>query len=176
MAKSSTQLKVVFLALDNKILKKIDIARSIFDKKGAELIKDQDLKILLTQYRDAIDVSSMVMKDFKLDIICKECALSVQGGGCCGKTIDEWYDYYLILINLLIGVTLPERRLDPEGCFFLGPEGCTLKARYHFCVNYLCYRITDRYKPEKIQRLTTQSGEELYLSWLIEIRLRELGI
>lgn len=155
---------------------KIACARAVMVEKGGELARDKRVQELLLMYDNAISRTSASMKKLDLPGLCSSCATSIEGGGCCGSGIDEWYDHYLIIMNLMLGLELPERRYDPGSCFFLGPEGCTIRARYHFCVNYLCYRIHERYGVDELNELTSVSGKELYISWLLEIRLRELGI
>ena len=155
---------------------KISMARALFDRKGALLASDNTVRALVAQYDSALTDTFSCMKELELGALCFRCATSSQGGGCCGRGIDEWYDHYLIIMNLMLGVTLPEKRHDPSGCFFLGPSGCTIRARYHFCVNYLCHRIHENRGRDELSRLAAVSGRELYISWLLEMRLRELGV
>jgi hypothetical protein len=155
---------------------RIKIAREIMATHGKSLLEDDAMSTLLSKYDKAIEDTFTIMRKLGLGDICRQCATSVKGGGCCGRGIDEWYDHYLILMNLLLGVPLPDKRFDETGCFFLGPNGCTIRASYHFCVNYLCYRITNNHTAQELQALTSISGNELYLSWLVELRLRELGV
>jgi hypothetical protein len=166
---------VKFVTDGQEIRQKIALARDLMDARGMELAGDQVLQRLLEGYDAAINDTFACMRELDLGGLCGMCATSVEGGGCCGRGIDEWYDHYLMLMNMMLGIGLPESRHDPSGCFFLGPSGCTIRARYHFCVNYLCYRIHEKYTDEELQRLGAASGRELYMSWRLEMRLRELG-
>ncbi|MDL1969819.1 MAG: hypothetical protein LWW94_02380 [Candidatus Desulfofervidaceae bacterium] len=78
------------------------------------------------------------IKEIRLTHECKQCALS--GESCCRKGIENKYNGVILLINKLLGVKLPARRLYPDGCYFLGPERCILVAREIICVDYLCRR------------------------------------
>jgi hypothetical protein len=78
----------------------------------------------------------------------------------------------LLLINLLFGVELPERREIPEGCFFVGEKGCRLLARHTFCVNYLCPVLIRSLERKEKRELATVSGEEILAGWELEKKLR----
>jgi hypothetical protein len=69
------------------------------------------------------------------------------------------------LINLLLDVPLPSGREIPETCFFVGRNGCKLRGRYAFCVNFLCPRLTQATKSGKLLHST---GEELLCGWELE--------
>ncbi len=151
---------------------KIDRAYRLFDRIEQALRSDKEFSTLLDNYERSIDLSHKVMKELRLDRCCAFCATRIPGGGCCGKGIENWYDVYTLLLNLFLGVTIPTKRLGTNDCLFLGSGGCRLKARFHFCVNYLCSRITNRLDPQELLKLTAQSGTELFLAWQLESILR----
>lgn len=151
---------------------KIESAYRLFNRIEQELRSDKEFSRLLKDYERSIELSQRIMRELKLDRDCAFCATQVPGGGCCGRGIEDWYDIYTLLLNLFLGTAIPTKRLDPNDCLFLGPSGCKLRARFHFCVNYLCPRITKRLNPQELLELTTQSGAELFLAWRLESILR----
>ncbi len=112
------------------------------------------------------------MEELGLVTQCAVCATRVQGGGCCGAGIEDWYDEFVLLLNLLLGREIPKERPGEKDCLFLGPKGCRLLARHNFCVNYLCSRIPDLLSSEQLSELKAQSGRELFLCWELELILR----
>jgi hypothetical protein len=104
---------------------------------------------------------------------CAECE-TLEGGSCCGRGIEEHYDGYLLLINLLLGANLPTERRDSSSCFFLGPKGCELSARHVLCVNYLCRKATDRVDPRALALLREVEGVQLESLFLLHERVREI--
>jgi len=155
---------------------KIRLSRQLYLRFRDELGSDSELSALFREYEGAVAASWQAMEETGIPEICLRCATVDPGppkGGCCGRGVDDWYDPYLLLMNLLMGVDLADERTYPDCCIFLGSSGCTLKARFHFCVNYLCSRITDRLGPKALADLRACYGRELYLSWLIETRLRQ---
>lgn len=102
---------------------------------------------------------------------CSSCA-SGPGGSCCFQGVEGWYDEVLILINLLLGVELPEKRHVADGCFFLGEQGCRLTARHAFCINYLCPALNGMIDPLEKRELLRVSGREILCGLEIEAMLR----
>lgn len=78
------------------------------------------------------------------------------------------YDEVLLLINLLLGKTLPEKGYDPDSCYFLSEHGCSLRAREVICVNYLCSNIYKAIELEKIIQLQKVVGEELKTLFILK--------
>ncbi len=156
------------------ITDKIQKALNLFHEYSGVLVQHPVLADLMEAYQKAIQESWDLMNKLRIPATCHYCATQIPGGGCCGKGVDDWYDEYLLLINLLMGVTLPSERTLDDSCIFLGTEGCMLAARYHFCVNYLCRRITADITSHEEDRLKRTYGHELHLSWLIEKELRRV--
>ncbi len=141
-----------------------------------KLKKCNEFSDLLKEYKKAILKSYKIMKHLGIIEICKSCAENTPGGSCCGKGIEDWYDEYLLLTNLLLGIELPKKRFYSNGCLFLGPKGCTLLARHDFCINYLCFRIKKALSAQQLNLLTATYGKEIYYYITIEQFLRKFII
>ena len=115
---------------------------------------------LLNRLRGQIMASQHAMWNLGVAAACKECE-DEEGGSCCGAGIENRYTSFLLLMNLLLGESLPEKRSYENSCFFLGKTGCTLKARDTICVNYLCLKIQNRLHADAIIKLQEITGEEM---------------
>ncbi len=155
------------------VFSKIETAKGLYDRFAQALREIPDFCILLEDYRKEIGQSRCMMEELGLPEICSHCAVFVPGGGCCGTEIATWYDPFTLLINLFWGIDFPTRPYYKDSCLFLAKDGCMLMARYHFCVNYLCHRITSVLSEEDLAKLTSQSGRELYIGWRLEVFLEE---
>ena len=154
------------------IEEKIALAEYLWKEHGRDLTADSEIDRLLGLYRKEISKSCELMKKFGVVTECAICATQVPAGGCCGAGVEDWYDEFVLLLNLLLGRKIPTERLGKKDCLFLGPTGCQLLARHHFCVNYLCSRITDLLSPAELLDLRAHSGKELFLCWELERILR----
>ncbi len=152
---------------------KIARAREIWDAHGQYLMADPDVVNALDNLRRAIEQSWDLMRRLRVVECCSICATEQEGGGCCGAGIENWYDEYVLLMNLMLGRPIPGKRFDETGCLFLGPNGCLLMARFHFCINYLCHRIKEQLNRQELEELTAQNGKEIYCGWLLENVIRE---
>ena len=148
-------------------------AVTLYKRYANALMKESSFVSLLQKYSDEIHKSSQIMEDIGLPNFCSYCATNIPGGGCCGSHIATWYDPILLLINLLMEVKLQQKSYYEDCCRFLGKQGCTLKARYHFCVNYLCKGIYESFDKTLIDRLRAQSGRELFTGWEVELFIRD---
>ena len=154
------------------IEEKIALTKYLWEKHGKDLAADSEIDRLLGLYRKEISKSYELMERFGVVTECAMCATEVPGGGCCGAGIEDWYDEFVLLLNLLLKRKIPTERLGEKDCLFLGPTGCQLFARHHFCINYLCSRITDLLSPAELTALSAQSGKEIFLCWQLERLLR----
>lgn len=136
------------------------------------ILKDEQVRSLLNKLDTAIRSTYNSMLEVGVVRECRECAL--HGGSCCRKGIDDRYDGTILLLNRLLGVELPSKRAEPEDCFFLGPNGCTLKIREVICVNYLCERIVKCIDHQKIIYLQTVAGEELETLFILKERIKKI--
>jgi hypothetical protein len=148
------------VSLESPVEEKIAWARSVYKRYQHQLYKDQHVAHLLGQLENAVSESRKAMARARIIDACKQCE-EAEGGSCCAAGLERKYDGWLILINLLLGARLPKTKYGDESCFFLGPDGCTLKSRHVMCVNYLCKKITDRVDSQKIRALREKEGREL---------------
>ena len=91
---------------------------------------------------------------------CKHCE-EEEGGSCCGVGIEKRYNPVLLLINLLLGISLPTRVRDQNSCYFLGETGCLLDVRDVLCVNYICQKLRKKLTREELIAMQSCAGEEL---------------
>jgi hypothetical protein len=167
----NAQLKPV--SLSSPIADRLDWASRIFRRFKDHLAADSTSAGLLSRLRSATEASSARMLDSGLVQTCAECE-TLEGGSCCGRGLEDHYDGYLLLINLLLGVNLPAERRDPRSCYFLGLKGCVLSARHVLCVNYLCRKATDRIDSKALALLRELEGVQLEALFLLHERVRKL--
>lgn len=138
---------------DHPIGAKISCARAIYEAHGQRWPEERPgLRTLLARYDRAIAHTWRTMDEAGIIEICTECATR-DGGSCCGSGIERKFDVALLVINLLLGGSLPDEPADETGCWFLGPTGCTIRARHTICVNYLCKRLVDNIPQPLIHRV-----------------------
>jgi hypothetical protein len=154
------------VTISSPIEKKIAWAEDCNRKLRENLLSDKTVFDLLGRLRSAIQASHKAIKDSGILPLCMECDQD-EGGSCCGAGLEDRYDGWLLLINLLLDVRLPKERRDSKSCIFLEKTGCLLQARHVICVNYVCKKITDRINPLKINVLREKEGEELNLLFLL---------
>ena len=161
------------VSIESIIEEKIAWAKNCYQKYGADLLRDEEIDHLLKKLKEAIHASRSEMA--KLDII-EYCSLCdrADGGSCCGAGLENRYTGILILINLLLGQSIPDRRQDPSACFFLTKEGCGLLSRQVICINYLCKKITDQIDPQGIAPLREQEGVEVELLFHLNERIKKV--
>jgi hypothetical protein len=159
------------ISLESPVEAKIARAESVHGEAGPGLRERRDIRRLLQRFEAAAGDSRRVMLESGIVDICRDCD-EYEGGSCCGKGMENRYSWTLLLINLLLDRPLPHSRLDPSGCFFLGPSGCVLKARHVICVNYLCSRIIRSIPEQQIFRLRDCEGEELNTLFLLEEKVK----
>ncbi len=157
---------------------KVAWAETCFQEYGDALLKDKTITMLLEKLQKAIAASHQTMDNAGIVHLCAECE-NREGGSCCGAGIENKYDGWLLLINLLLGHTLPKNRRDQKSCFFLGHSGCMLLARHVICVNFLCNKVTESVDRRKIETMREKEGEELgilfRLNEAVKKRMRNLA-
>ncbi|MBW1974955.1 MAG: hypothetical protein JRI45_05215 [Deltaproteobacteria bacterium] len=159
------------VALSNScVIETIEEAMKLHKRYSTELLSF--LGDLLVRGYEATKVSRSTMHSLGIDEICKRCDIE-EGGSCCAKGLENYYDSVLLLANLIVGVKLPVKRYAENGCFFLGPDGCVLTFRHTICVNYLCRAIYEKIGHENVVRVQKTCGEEMHLTFLICERIRE---
>jgi len=147
-------------SLSNPIEEKIAWAQHCYQKFGNDLIKEKKLGNLLAHLKDVVAASHREMALTGIVEVCRRCEME-EGGSCCGAGLENRYDGWLLLINLLLGVKLPETRQQTDSCFLLGRNGCLLMARHVICINYLCKKVTGLIDPRVIIKLREKESEEV---------------
>ena len=150
------------------IQEKITRARDLLKTWEVELRAERALSASLDYLQACIEASRHVMAEIGVVTECRRCEED-EGGSCCGSGIENRYGVVLLVINLLLGASLPDGAERVKSCYFLGERGCTLLARHVLCVNYLCARLRERLTPAQLTLLQDTAGAELET----EFRLHE---
>lgn len=150
------------------IQRKIQMAHELLARWGTVLREDRRIQALLEQLEQDLESTRQTMVNLEVVASCMHCD-EEEGKSCCaqGRGFEEKYDPYLLLMNLFLGVSLPEHHARPEGCYFLTRTGCCLKVRLFLCVDFLCPAILNRLSHEELIRLQTVSGHELTTGFLV---------
>ena len=159
--------------LDAPVEAKTAWANDCFDREKSRLLEDQNFPDLLEALKNAVHRSREEMLRTGIVDLCRECE-EIEGGSCCGAGLEKHYSGRLLLINRLLGVTLPHQREEPLSCFFLSSTGCRLLARDVLCINYVCSKITSRIKSDPLAALREAEGEEILLLFRVNEKLRKL--
>jgi len=112
-------------SLSNPIEEKIAWAQHCYQEFGDDLLKEKKLVDLLAHLKAAVVVSRREMALTGIIEICRRCDQE-EGGSCCGAGLENRYDGWLLLINLLLGVKLPKTRQETDSCFLLGKTDASL--------------------------------------------------
>ncbi len=140
----------------------VRFAKEMYEEHRMDLVR---FLPIVSKLERAIGRTQEYMISVGIKETCRICAMET--GSCCKRGMERIYGVEILLINLLMGVELPERRYREDLCFFCGKNGCRLKAREGICVTYLCDRIdVDRTEFNKVCSL-----ELGYLS-LLKVKLR----
>jgi hypothetical protein len=139
---------------------KIELAQNLYLLWKDALRKQSHINNLLADLERCIRLSRESMLEFQIIEICKRCD-EEEGGSCCGAGMENKFDTFLLLVNLLLGVTLPEHHLRTDSCYLLTDKGCMLKVRLVLCVDFLCDKILNALSVEQLLGLQKISGEEL---------------
>jgi hypothetical protein len=159
--------------LDAPVEAKVDWANLSYERERSRLLSEQGLGPLLDALKQAIRRSRENMLRSGIVHCCRECE-EEEGGSCCGAGLEEHYSGSLLLINRLLGVTLPPGPREPSSCFFLSSTGCGLLARHVLCINYVCAKITSRIQPDQLTALRNAEGEETFLLFQVNEKLRRM--
>lgn len=154
------------------IVEKIQIAQDLFNTWGDALRREPKIRRLLEALLRKATVSRRVSGEVGLFAVCKHCD-EEDGGSCCGAGIENRYSPHLLLINLLLGKTLPLERDFMDSCHFLGAEGCVLAAREILCLNYLCTGVQKTLAHAELIRLQTATGDEMDTLFLLHETVKQ---
>jgi hypothetical protein len=160
-------------SLERPIEDKMAWAKATFLGERNRLLADRNLVELLEALKAAIHRSHENMLRTGVVDLCRHCE-EKEGGSCCGAGLEKHFSGMLLLMNLLLGVTLPQEREEPSSCFFLSPTGCRLLARHVLCINYVCNKITSRIKPDQLASLREAEGGEILLLFQVNEKLKKL--
>ena len=143
---------------------KIKLAQNLYVSWQDALRKQLHINKLLAELEKCIKSSRESMMDLRIIEICK-CCDEKEGGSCCGAGMENKFDTYLLLVNLLLGVSLPEYHVRTDSCYLLTDKGCILKMRLVLCIDFLCDKILNALSVEEHLRLQKISGEELVVGF-----------
>jgi len=157
--------------LKGSIEYKIALAYHLQEDFGQALLQNKEVRDLLLQLNQNVELTWNEMDSVGIVRECRDCA--VKEGSCCGTGMENNYDEVLLLINLLLGRTLPRQAYDSNSCYFLGENGCLLRAREVICVNYLCGRIYRNIQRESLIHLQKTAGKELISLFMLEQHIKK---
>ena len=158
----------LFYNIDEQIQK----AKELYLLYGSDILKDKKYSSLLKDLEAAIEDSWKLMKDLGVVDICSECA-GEKAGGCCHFGIETCYTNMIILMNLLLGVTIPEKRKFANNCLFVGEYGCLLKVRFKTCIHHLCPKLKKSLNEYDLFRLRAVNNYEIKLCVQAESAIRD---
>ena len=158
-------------SLSSPIEEKIAWAQHCYKEFGDNLLKEKRLVDLLAHLKTAVVASRKEMAMKGIVEVCRRCEQE-EGGSCCGAGLENRYDGWLLLINLLLGVKLSKTKQQTNSCFLLGKNGCLLMARHIICINYLCKKITDLIDPRIIMELREKEGEEVNTLFILHENIK----
>jgi hypothetical protein len=159
--------------LDAVVEAKTAWAKACLDRERSRLLEDQSLAELLEALKNTVRRSRERMLHTGIVDLCRDCE-EKEGGSCCGAGLEKHYSGILLLINLLLGVALPQQREEPSSCFFLSSTGCRLLVRHVLCINYVCNKITSRIEPDQLAALREAEGEEILYLFQVNEKLKKL--
>lgn len=151
----------------DNVVREINVAYYLHKNFSYALLQDEKVRSMLIQLDHNIEATQKEMVDTGIVKECADCAVNGEGT-CCGKRTGYKYDCVLLLVNLLLGKSLPVHLQDLSLCYFLTHEGCILRARHVICVNYICPRLHKNIQHEMLIRLQKVAGKELDTLFLVE--------
>ena len=131
-----------------------------------QLKREPHIHQLIEKLEGCLENSREAMLELGIVETCKHCD-EEEGGSCCGAGLENKFDTILLLMNLLLGVSLPERHHRPDSCYLLTDKGCRLKVRLVLCVDFLCPKILNTLSRGDLMRLQQVSGDELTTGFML---------
>ena len=150
---------------------KMENAHRLHREFGARLEANQEIQEHLSQLLHLQEEVTEAMRCMGMLELCAECG-GRTAGGCCSAMMANETDSMLLLINLSAGFEVSPKRDDDYECCFLGLEGCSLKFKPFFCLNYLCRQIQAESGPEQLARLQGATSEFLGQILILEELIR----
>jgi hypothetical protein len=153
------------------ISEKIAAAHRLYLRWGEQLKNDPAISARLAELSQRVEASSALSLRSGVVEQCRICE-EEEGGSCCGQGIENRYSPELLLLNLLLDLKLPEAAKSSKSCFFLGEQGCVLKAREILCINYLCFKLKETIRPEMLLEIQEVNGAEMDLVFALHERIK----
>ncbi|MHC1728739.1 MAG: hypothetical protein AB9866_22515 [Syntrophobacteraceae bacterium] len=150
---------------------KVKTAHILFEKWGRSISADVLLAGMLRELVACSEASGVASLRTGVTGACRHCD-EEEGGSCCGAGIENRYTPELLLLNLLLGVDLPDSRYSEKSCYFLGNRGCILSARDILCINYLCTRLQREIPRENLIDLQETNGREMETLFILHDKIR----
>lgn len=166
-------MNIKSVSISSTVEEKIRWAEECHRKLGTQILEDKTVVDLLAKTKSAIPASHAEMMKTGIIDLCRQCEQD-EGGSCCGHGLENRYDGWLLLMNLLMDVELPKARRDPKSCFFLGKKGCLLEVRHVICINYICKKISQKIEPRKISALREKEGLEINFVFLLHEQIKRV--
>ncbi len=141
-------------------------------KEMVRLVNLDGIRDDLQMLEETIEETWKFMREIGVTSICRECAKET--GSCCKEWVEDEVDEIMILMNILMGVKIPEKRYKDGFCYFLSENGCVLKVRPVICVSFLCERITKKIGLEKERELQEIAGKELELGFIVREKILKM--
>ncbi len=154
------------------IAEQIQKAKELYTRYASDIMLDKKCSSQLEELNTAIEDSWELMKELGVIEICSACAQE-KTGGCCHFGIETCYTDMIILMNMLLGVTVPEQRKLENNCLFVGEHGCRLKARFKTCIHHLCPEIINSLNEYDLFRLRALNSYEIKVVSQAESSIRD---
>jgi hypothetical protein len=138
----------------------ISEAKKVYAELGGEILSHAEMAELLAKFKQQIEGTNRLFKGLDVAADCAACCARDKGP-CCFDGAQDWFDLRLLLINLLLGVDVPDRPQLADDCWFNSPTGCKLLAKDSICLNFFCPDIQARLSEEDLTALRQQVGREL---------------
>jgi hypothetical protein len=146
---------------------KLSCAHQLHTHFGHKLLALPAVKEKLLQLEILSHALQQQMASMSMFSLCRACGEKA-GGGCCSAYMANETDAVLLLINMLLGVTVASQRDDASECCYLGLQGCTLRVKPIFCLNYNCRHILTGNEAAVLQNLENAASAVLRAQTALE--------
>lgn len=136
-------------------LKKAEQLAAVY---GKHLLQGEEVQAQLIVVNEKVLSLDAHMTVMAMGKTCTRCAVTPQGGCCSVYMGNENTDALQQLMNILAGVDVALVCDNGVECCFLGPEGCILRFKPIFCLNYLCGRIQKESDSNDLRQLEQKTG------------------
>ena len=154
------------------IAEQIQKAKELYSLYVSDILLDKKCASMLEELKAAIEDSWKLMEELGVVDICSACA-DEKIGGCCHFGIETCYTNMIILMNLLLGLKIPEQRKLENNCLFVDEHGCLLKARFKTCIHHLCPEILNSLSEYDLFRLRVITNYEIKVGIQTESAIRD---